>query len=88
MWYIVSVPSRGLIYLNENTALMDDEIREFPSPLGDLYISMETKNEKMEKRIPFPSPLGDLYISIWKEVLYKQILANSFRPLSGTYISQ
>ena len=37
----------------------------FPSPLGDLYISIVWKVFKKYLEILFPSPLGDLYISIW-----------------------
>ena len=82
----VSVPSRGLIYLNE--LKRDDEfirIVSVPSR-GLIYLNVQhVKQKGGENR--FPSPLGDLYISIRKPSFY-QYLCPGFRPLSGTYISQ
>ena len=62
----VSVPSRGLIYLN-SLALEIEALKKaykFPSPLGDLYISIMTGINNRDEATVFPSPLGDLYISI------------------------
>ena len=60
----VSVPCRGLIFLNSTTLIcMDISNITFPSPVGDLYFSInEREVSKNETR--FPSPVGDLYFSI------------------------
>ena len=65
--YRVSVPSRGLIYLNKAGTAGQESIVLFPSPLGDLYISIMAFIVLSFTYVMFPSPLGDLYISILKD---------------------
>ena len=60
---IVSVPYRGLIFLNQIEALQKKINNAFPSPIGDLYFSIN-KEIDIPERFQFPSPIGDLYFSI------------------------
>ena len=86
---IVSVPYRGATFLNDGQT--EDEILsriKFPSPIGELHFSIITvkKNEYYTKK-GFPSPIGELHFSIWEQ-LTERDQQHSFRPLSGSYISQ
>ena len=58
----------------------------FPSPIGELHFSMVITSLSVSF-VQFPSPIGELHFSI----IYLLSLENtkpSFRPLSGSYISQ
>ena len=61
----VSVPSRGigvidLNYQEQHTALSD----AFPSPLGEMGLSMMFLHQQPNVYIRFPSPLGEMGLSI------------------------
>ena len=60
----------------------------FPSPLGDLYISIDDKKSEISDYNLGFRPLSGTYISQLPEKSFKKIEKRSFRPLSGTYISQ
>ena len=61
---VVSVPSRGSIFLY--TLYEDGHVFswEFPSPLGVLYFSMVGIGIDASMASAFPSPLGVLYFSM------------------------
>ena len=59
---------------------------KFPSPIGELHFSIKTKYDKVGSRW-FPSPIGELHFSIVRWFLTVNA-DSSFRPLSGSYISQ
>ena len=61
----VSVPCRGLIFLNKTSGETKAGRKLFPSPVGDLYFSIGEINAYDEYDLLFPSPVGDLYFSIW-----------------------
>ena len=83
----VSVPCRGLIFLNNHLNYVTDFLK-FPSPVGDLYFSMGKYQRNKQNGKKFPSPVGDLYFSIIRVISVHRQHINRFRPLSGTYISQ
>ena len=59
----VSVPYRGLIFLNLVSLVIDFLHNQFPSPTGDLYFSIDGWFTDDYQTV-FPSPTGDLYFSI------------------------
>ena len=59
----------------------------FPSPIGELHFSIEITFNDESKKDQFPSPIGELHFSIYMSKL-KRAGKCSFRPLSGSYISQ
>ena len=87
----VSVPYRGLIFLNLAQSPFSFRMcgEKFPSPTGDLYFSiLMRKSAKMRlKNLSF-RPLPGTYISQFYEGYGWDIECNCFRPLPGTYISQ
>ena len=58
----------------------------FPSPYGELHFSMEPIRGRIGRHPWFPSPYGELHFSIIFEA--SVTAKNSFRPLTGNYISQ
>ena len=64
----VSVPSRGNGVIDSNDALANMVICEnkFPSPLGEMGLSIRQKGPIMtaSKTFKFPSPLGEMGLSI------------------------
>ena len=101
---MVSVPCRGLIFLNNMSEFdkgyilgfrplsgtyISQFVREakkqtqkwFPSPVGDLYFSMNKRNHRYCER-RFPSPVGDLYFSMIK-TLYNKEEINVSVPCRG-----
>ena len=84
----VSVPYRGLIFLNFCRCLTNSKKFMLVSVpyRGLIFLNMTTK-EMIELSLMFPSPTGDLYFSISAET-FKGQRDNCFRPLPGTYISQ
>ena len=60
-------------------------VLEFPSPIGELHFSM-LAGKYVNIPIWFPSPIGELHFSMKKYNLSN--IMKSFRPLSGSYISQ
>ena len=83
----VSVPYRGATFLNNSLMRLPAGGRKFPSPIGELHFSMDKKGREGLTVIEFPSPIGELHFSIHCCVCYIK-RQNSFRPLSGSYISQ
>ena len=61
---------------------------QFPSPIGELHFSIGFTTVIANDE-SFPSPIGELHFSI---IIYRYTCigsyCNSFRPLSGSYISQ
>ena len=83
---IVSVPYRGATFLNSVAYPLAVQVH-VPSPIGELHFSILYYKwiERLIKNVP--SPIGELHFSI----SYKRGGANkgrTFRPLSGSYISQ
>ena len=58
---------------------------KFPSPIGELHFSI-VYNDGRKVQDVFPSPIGELHFSIISQKWI--MMAHSFRPLSGSYISQ
>ena len=59
----------------------------FPSPIGELHFSITTHNIEDYWNNLFPSPIGELHFSLLQLMLHHRN-TQSFRPLSGSYISQ
>ena len=86
----VSVPYRGATFLNILCGLgfMISRIM-FPSPIGELHFSIITTLLSINHGEDwFPSPIGELHFSIFQEAIKDMNILHSFRPLSGSYISQ
>ena len=83
----VSVPCRGLIFLNESPAIVSLKNIPFPSPVGDLYFSIMLPYS-FQFFLRCFRPLSGTYISQLESEYQTQIQDRGFRPLSGTYISQ
>ena len=83
----VSVPYRGAIFLNTVNLIYNVGHSSFPSPIGELYFSIGFEQRTKDACAMFPSPIGELYFSIQFGI---GVIAekDSFRPLSGSYISQ
>ena len=82
----VSVPYRGATFLNHVHRTNGKKNSVSVPYRGATFLN----NSLM--RLPaggrkFPSPIGELHFSIKEGVLYDE-KENSFRPLSGSYISQ
>ena len=60
----------------------------FPSPIGELHFSIVTCKLANKTFSKFPSPIGELHFSIKLGVTSSLKMEKSFRPLSGSYISQ
>ena len=86
----VSVPYRGATFLNILLLFFSfTSFLLFPSPIGELHFSMRFSNTTKRRTNLFPSPIGELHFSMVQSVLLLIVLQkNSFRPLSGSYISQ
>ena len=63
--FLYAVPYWGSLYFNDIIDKLADyeDLEEFPSPIGVLYISIEKTNGHTYNYL-FPSPIGVLYISI------------------------
>ena len=59
----------------------------FPSPIGELHFSIFSLNSTKLFPQRFPSPIGELHFSMLQLMLHHRN-TQSFRPLSGSYISQ
>ena len=66
---------------------MGVEFVMFPSPIGELHFSITTHNIEDYWNNLFPSPIGELHFSMLQLMLHHRN-TQSFRPLSGSYISQ
>ena len=86
MWYMVSVPYRGATFLNKMQWPHSMELPGFPSPIGELHFSICGGYPTIEG-FSFPSPIGELHFSIGSPGTGEKV-QTSFRPLSGSYISQ
>ena len=62
-------------------------VKMFPSPIGELHFSITTHNIEDYWNNLFPSPIGELHFSMLQLMLHHRN-TQSFRPLSGSYISQ
>ena len=83
----VSVPYRGLIFLNNVWRTKRKLHLWFPSPTGDLYFSMLIKFQLF--RVKRFRPLPGTYISQSdRHTEIVNYVTMGFRPLPGTYISQ
>ena len=82
----VSVPYRGATFLNQFYLFYWHKDYSFPSPIGELHFSMMIWKYRTYL-FTFPSPIGELHFSIFLIVTFGN-LDLSFRPLSGSYISQ
>ena len=67
---MVSVPSRGAIFLNVTKNVLK-LLSEFPSPLGELYFLMINSSVLQSNVTSFPSPLGELYFLMNSEITLK-----------------
>ena len=84
--FLVSVPLRGITFLNDWEDGEEKWKLKFPSPYGELHFSII--NMMIDaKREEFPSPYGELHFSIQKLTVIT-LTAYCFRPLTGNYISQ
>ena len=82
---MVSVPSRGAIFLNlENFKPIDKE-ENFPSPLGELYFLIRPSSALSAKASTFPSPLGELYFLISNQLLRMPVFFPFPSPLGELY---
>ena len=66
--------------------LFKDLDDQFPSPIGELHFSIDNTEFVNKAATLFPSPIGELHFSIKAGIIRNDI--SSFRPLSGSYISQ
>ena len=64
LWQFVSVPYRGLIFLNLVSLVIDFLHNQFPSPTGDLYFSIVQGLSPCLSHQSF-RPLPGTYISQW-----------------------
>ena len=84
---VVSVPSRGLSYLNEILSMMDEtgEVVYVPSR-GLSYLNGKTKSYKHTLVVVSVPSRGLSYLN--RLFARKQTTKNSFRPLTGTLLSK
>ena len=68
--------------------LFKDLDDQFPSPIGELHFSIDNTEFVNKAATLFPSPIGELHFSIFFSPLFPHLPVISFRPLSGSYISQ
>ncbi len=68
--------------------IISKSIFKFPSPIGELHFSMIFNWTAQVFTVPFPSPIGELHFSISVLIAILRNTLKSFRPLSGSYISQ
>ena len=85
---LVSVPSRGYLFLNFQDVRLNDLISiSFPSPLEVISSLTYTSESVNVKSQVFPSPLGGISSSTMRRVYY-EVLSKCFRPLSGVSLPQ
>ena len=85
----VSVPYRGATFLNESLKIKTKLPYKFPSPIGELHFSIKQRTIERKMQQWFPSPIGELHFSILFMIISGLLsTVDSFRPLSGSYISQ
>ena len=82
----VSVPYRGATFLNGEPMFTLTGQDRFPSPIGELHFSIEVNNEKTWRAAVSVPYRGATFLNSCSDIVYKKI--SSFRPLSGSYISQ
>ena len=84
----VSVPYRGATFLNEVFKYYKKKNKPVSVPYrGATFLN--TLPDLTIHLVSFPSPIGELHFSMVQSVLLLIVLQkNSFRPLSGSYISQ
>ena len=85
----VSVPYRGATFLNSNYSCIDGQHRLVSVPYrGATFLNLIKQPGDRRSAAEFPSPIGELHFSIVISELEKNLAKDSFRPLSGSYISQ
>ena len=84
---IVSVPYRGATFLNKYDKL-NRLIFSVSVPYRGATFLNRTVTIDNEPWFVFPSPIGELHFSIRNPVNCWKTFWPSFRPLSGSYISQ
>ena len=84
----VSVPYRGATFLNVITNFIKSTTAVSVPYRGATFLNREGRVRLLMDTL-FPSPIGELHFSMVQSVLLLIVLQkNSFRPLSGSYISQ
>ncbi len=80
---IVSVPSRGYLFLNDdNETWGETDCTKFPSPLGVISSLTELQACVLLEQILFPSPLGVISsLTLLSQTFLTHL--QCFRPLSG-----
>ena len=82
----VSVPYRGATFLNVITNFIKSTTAVSVPYRGATFLNREGRVRLLMDTL-FPSPIGELHFSMKGDLI--QIIKNiSFRPLSGSYISQ
>ena len=84
----VSVPYRGATFLNAPHRNGRFSSAGFPSPIGELHFSMyHLRSSRTRQKIVSVPYRGATFLNIMT-TLSINFWAESFRPLSGSYISQ
>ena len=82
----VSVPSRGNGVIDQKGFRRGSRrARWFPSPLGEMGLSIWNEMRHFAAGMRFPSPLGEMGLSIHDVAARKRVPSPSFRPLSGKW---
>ena len=85
---MVSVPYRGATFLNQQEHNLLSNKKAFPSPIGELHFSIGSKGLKRnygKVSVPYR---GATFLNFLNTDGSMKRWAVSFRPLSGSYISQ
>ena len=78
----------GELHFSIKSRMPDNRNELFPSPIGELHFSIFSLSSTKLFPQRFPSPIGELHFSINASKYEKCENYYSFRPLSGSYISQ
>ena len=84
----VSVPYRGATFLNRLMKFTNSVKESFPSPIGELHFSIDSVKHERKTLVRVSVPYrGATFLNAFKGI--ERIRERkSFRPLSGSYISQ
>ena len=84
----VSVPYRGATFLNAQGHVLSAYRRKlFPSPIGELHFSISKENLNRQRYVVSVPYRGATFLNE-EHLRLRERLSLSFRPLSGSYISQ
>ncbi len=87
-WVEVSVPYRGATFLNAQGHVLSAYRRKlFPSPIGELHFSISKENLNRQRYVVSVPYRGATFLNE-EHLRLRERLSLSFRPLSGSYISQ